>query len=94
MTIDRISSIETIQPNRKPGGLEKTNRALQADTIDISPAAREKGEFYRAMEVVASAPDTRPERVEDIRRKLQDPSYIDDRIIQATADRIIDALWG
>ena len=94
MTIDRIGSIDPIQPGKKPGRANQVNASQGADSISISSKAQEKAELYRIQEVVAAAPGTRAERVAELKEKINDPSYINDRVIGATADKLIDALFG
>ena len=95
MRIDGISgSIDPIQPDKKTGRVGRVNETPKTDTIDISSEAKEKAELYRAREIVAAAPDVRMDRVEEIRLKMNDPAYIDDKVINATADRLIDAFFG
>lgn len=50
----------------------------------------EKSELYQAIELVSSASDVRTSRIAELKAKINDPSYINDTIIQATADRIMD----
>jgi negative regulator of flagellin synthesis FlgM len=94
MTIDRIGSIDPIQPGKKPGGVTQTNKTSRTDSISISQEGMEKSELSRVMAIVAAAPDIRAERVAELKQKINDPSYLNDQVINATADRIIDALWG
>lgn len=89
MTIDRIGSPEPIQPGKKPGPNSRVSQAEKSDSISLSSEAVEKAEFYRALELVASAPDIREDRVAELRQKIDDPAYIEERI-SATADRIMD----
>jgi negative regulator of flagellin synthesis FlgM len=93
MTIDRIGSPEPIQPGKKPGQTSRVAQTERTDSIDLSSEAVEKSELYRMVELAASAPDVREDRIAELRQKINDPSYIDDRIISATADRILD-LFG
>ena len=90
MTIDRIDSIRPIQPEKKAGQSSQVNRSAETDSIALSPGAAEKGELYQAIELVSSAPDVRADRVAELKQKINDPSYINDTIIKATADKIID----
>jgi negative regulator of flagellin synthesis FlgM len=94
MTIDRIGSIDPIQPGKKPGGVSQANKTARTDSISISKEAMEKSELYRVMDMVAATPDIRAERVAELKQKINDPSYLNDQVINATAERIIDALWG
>ena len=94
MTIDRIGSIDPIQPGKKPGRAREAGENRGTDSIDISSAAQEKAELFRVKELVASASDLRAERVAELKEKINDPSYINDKVINATADKILDTLFG
>jgi negative regulator of flagellin synthesis FlgM len=48
------------------------------------------GELYQAVELVSSASDVRADRIEELKRKINDPSYITETLISATADKIMD----
>jgi negative regulator of flagellin synthesis FlgM len=89
MTIDRINPLEPIQPGKKSGRSGQVSKDVKSDSISLSAEAVEKAELYRAMELVSAVDDVRAERIAELRRKIQDPSYINDAIIKATADKII-----
>jgi negative regulator of flagellin synthesis FlgM len=92
MMIDRIGYTEPIQPGKRPGRNEPSARNSTADSISFSPEALEKAEIYRAAALVSSAPDSRAERIAELKAKIDDPSYINDRILEATADKILESL--
>ena len=94
MTIDRIGTIDPIQPGKKPGQVNKVGGTRGADSINISSEAQEKAELLRVRELAAAAPEVRAEKVAELREKINDPSYIDDKVMNATADKLIDALFG
>jgi len=94
MTIDRIGSIDPIQPGKKPGKTSQVNEASKADSISISSAALKKAELLRFQELVSAAPEIRSERIKELKEKINNPSYMDDKVIYATADKLIDALFG
>jgi len=94
MTIDRIGPIDPIQPEKKPGQANKVSRSGGEDSISISSEAQKKAELFRIRELAAAAPEVRSERVAELREKINDPSYIDDKVMNATADKLIDALFG
>ena len=94
MTVDRIGSIDPIQPGKKPEQANKIGGSRGADSISISSEAQEKAELFRIRELAAAAPDVRADRVAELKEKINDPSYIDDRVMNATADKLIDALFG
>jgi negative regulator of flagellin synthesis FlgM len=94
MTVDKIGSIDPIQPGKKPGRANQVRETLKSDSISISSEAVEKAELYRAMELAAAAPDVRAEKVAELKAKINDPSYLNDQVISATADKLIDALFS
>ena len=94
MTIDRIGPIDPIQPGKKPDQANKVSRSGGADSINISSEAQKKAEIFRVRELAAAAPEVRADRVAELKEKINDPSYIDDKVMNATADKLIDALFG
>ncbi|MDR2184765.1 MAG: flagellar biosynthesis anti-sigma factor FlgM [Treponema sp.] len=91
MTIDRIGSIDPMQPGKKSGKSGPAGPSARSDSISLSSEAVEKGELYQAVELAMAAPDMQADRIEELRRKINDPSYINDTILKATADKILDA---
>ncbi|MCL2478220.1 MAG: flagellar biosynthesis anti-sigma factor FlgM [Treponema sp.] len=94
MTIDRVGSIDPVQPDKKPGRANQVNQIPTKDSINISSEAVEKAELFRVKELAAASPEMRNEKVEELKAKINDPSYLNKDVINATADRIIDALFG
>jgi negative regulator of flagellin synthesis FlgM len=94
MTIGRIDSIDPIQPGKKPGRASQASETPKTDSISISSEAAEKAELYRVMELAAAAPEVRTEKVAELKAKINDPSYINEKVLNATADKLIDALFG
>jgi negative regulator of flagellin synthesis FlgM len=90
MTIDRIGPIDPIQPGKKPGQDSRIVRTEKSDSIDLSSEAVEKGELYQTIELVSTSSDVRMDRVAELKQKINDPSYLNDAIITATADKILD----
>jgi negative regulator of flagellin synthesis FlgM len=93
MTINGIGPIDPLQPNKKSGQNNRVNQTIEGDSISLSSEALKKGELYRALELVSAAPDIRVDRIEELKQKINDPSYINDAIINATAGRLMD-IWG
>jgi negative regulator of flagellin synthesis FlgM len=91
MTIDRINPMEPLQPGKKTGRSGEVEKGKQNDSISLSSEAVEKAELYRAIELVAAADDVRADRVAELKAKINDPSYLNDTILRATADRIMSA---
>ncbi len=91
MTIERLGPVDPVQKFNKP---EKVARPVARDTgdsISVSDEARLKAEILGAADEARAIPDIRQERVDEVRRKLEDPSYIDDKVISAVADELMSA---
>jgi negative regulator of flagellin synthesis FlgM len=93
MTIDRVGSIDPIQPGKKPGQTGQVKGSPNADSISISSEAQAKAELFRAQELVSLAPELRAEKVEELKNKINDPSYINDKVISATADKLVETFF-
>jgi negative regulator of flagellin synthesis FlgM len=94
MTIDRVSPIDPIQPGKRPAKTGQVNESPNSDSISISSEALEKAELLRTQELAASAPDVRLERIAELKEKINDPTYINESVINATANKLIDVLFG
>ena len=94
MTIDRVGQIDPIQPGKRPGKTGQVHESPKSDSISISSEAQEKAELLRVQELAAAAPDVRLERVAELREKINDPAYLNDSVVDATANKLIDALFG
>ena len=92
MPIDRIGHVEPISPGKKTGRGERPGGNEKADTINLSAQAVEQAERYQVLELIKSAPDLDEARIVELRQKLEDPSYMNDRVINATADNLLN-VW-
>ncbi len=92
MTIDRLNPIDPIQNPRKSEGPHKVSPGSKGDSIAVSSEAMEKAELFRVIEMVKSAPDVRTDRIAELKAKIDDPAYLDETVLAATADRILDQL--
>ena len=89
--IDRIGSIDPIQNGKKPDRASAALKNSETDAVSLSSEAVEKGDLYRAIELASAAPDSRADRIAELKQRINDPSYINETVVKATADRIIDA---
>jgi negative regulator of flagellin synthesis FlgM len=90
MTIERLGPVD---PLAKFNKTEKTSKQVakeEKDSIVLSEEAKSKAEIYHAAEEVRQSPDVREDRIAEIKAKLEDPTYMDDTIINSVADKIID----
>lgn len=90
MTIDPLGPVD---PVHKPEQTQRTNRSQQVpgkDSISFSEEAKLHGEVHKIAEQVRNAPDVRQDRIEEVRQKLEDPNYIDDKVLNSVADRLME----
>jgi negative regulator of flagellin synthesis FlgM len=91
MTINPISHVDPIPPGKRPGRSDSVAGSDRNDTIDLSAEARERAELYQVVELIKSAPDMDDARIAELREKINDPAYINETVINATADNIMSA---
>lgn len=90
--IDKVSGINPVnnlQSTPKTGA----NKGVKAgsDEIHISDEAKRLSEEFYLGQVADETPDVRAELVEQVRQKIQDPNYLNDATLSATADKILSA---
>jgi len=94
MTVNRISHLEPVPPGKKPGRNEQVGGNNKADTINLSSDALKNAEIYQVVELIKSAPDLDDARIAELRQKINDPAYLNERVINATADNILNAWFA
>lgn len=90
MTVERLGPVDPVSKFNKSDKTSKPVKKDGADSISFSEEARSKGEIYRATEEAKLAPEIRQDRVDEVKKKLQDPNYINDKVIEAVAEQVID----
>jgi negative regulator of flagellin synthesis FlgM len=91
MTIERVGSPDPVsRPNEKKTNIKPTSQT-KSDSINVSDVAKNKAEIYAATENVKLAPDVRADKVAEVKKKLEDPSYIDHKIIEEVAEKILES---
>ncbi|MBN1412186.1 MAG: flagellar biosynthesis anti-sigma factor FlgM [Spirochaetales bacterium] len=90
MTIEKIGSTDPLSNLNKTDKTQKSAKNGKKDTINLSEEAKSKAEIYNATEAAKMAPSIRVDRVEEVKKKLEDPSYINDKLIGDLADKIIE----
>ena len=89
MTVNKIGPVEPISPGKKPGRNEQVGGNDRADTINISEDAIRKAEVYQIVELIKSAPELDEARIVELRQKIDDPNYLNERVLNATANNIL-----
>ncbi|MFP4490457.1 MAG: flagellar biosynthesis anti-sigma factor FlgM [Spirochaetaceae bacterium] len=93
MNIERLGPVEPISKLNKNSKTQKPEKAEQKDSVNISSDAKTMGEVYKVAEQVKAGSDIRWDRVEQVKKNLEDPNYIDNKVVESVADSIID-LFG
>jgi negative regulator of flagellin synthesis FlgM len=94
MTVNRISHVDPIPPGKKPGRSEQAGGNDRADTINLSSDAMKKAEMYQVVELIKAAPEMDEVRIAELRQKINDPSYLNEKVIKSTADNILNAWFA
>ena len=90
--IDKISGVSPINNVQSTKRTNATGSVKQApDEIRVSDEAKALSDAYYLNKVAEETPDVRSELVEQIKLKIQDPDYLNEATIAATADRILSA---
>jgi len=94
MMVNRIGPLEPVPSVKKPGRNDQVGGSDRTDTINLSTEAKGKAEQYQVLELIKSAPELDEVRIAELRQKIDDPAYLNERIINATADKILNAWFA
>jgi len=89
MTVERIGPLDPASNVKKAEKHSKLKSKSDVDSINVSQEARSKAEVFKALETARTASDVRVDRVAEVKRKLQDPSYPSQEVIEKTAEGIL-----
>jgi negative regulator of flagellin synthesis FlgM len=90
MNIERLGPVEPVSKLNKNSKTQKPGKAEQKDSVNISSDAKTMGEVYKITEQVKAGSDIRWDRVEEVKKKLEDPNYINKTVVESVADSIMD----
>ncbi|MEL3905827.1 MAG: flagellar biosynthesis anti-sigma factor FlgM [Treponema sp.] len=90
MTIDRLNGIDPVKPVQPVRKTHKVEAFDKADAVSVSKEARVLSDANIALEAVRNAPDIREDKVAEVAKKLADPSYINNALLELVADKILD----
>ena len=89
MTIEGLGPIDSISKLKKNNKAVSPEQPAKTDTVDVSSEAKNLAELYKASETVKNSADVRLDRIEEVKRKLEDPNYINDSVVDMVADNIM-----
>jgi len=90
MNINGLGPIDPISRQNKNNNISKPAALGEKDSIRISSDAKAMAEVYNATETVKASADVRMDRIEEVREKLKDPSYIDNKVVESVADSVME----
>lgn len=88
MMIDRLGPVD---PLKNLGKAEKARPAVKndsSDSIEVSSEAKSRAEVFAAREAAKNAPEIRMDRVEELKKKINDPAYLAS-VLDGTAEGIM-----
>jgi len=90
MTVERVNVPDPVSKYNKSSKVQKTKGKAQKDSISLSEDAKSKGEIYTATESVKMSPDIRMSRIDEIKKKLSDPTYLTQKVIEELAEKLME----
>ena len=87
--ITNVTPLNNLQNTKRSNNVADSQRA--SDEISVSEEAKAMAEAMYMKQVSEETPDIRQDLVEKIKLKIQDPNYLNDATIAATADQILSA---
>ncbi|MBQ0039765.1 MAG: flagellar biosynthesis anti-sigma factor FlgM [Treponema sp.] len=92
MMIDKVTNVtplNNLQNTKRSNNVANSQRA--SDEISVSDEAKAMAEAMFMKQVSDETPDIRQDLVEQIKLKIQDPNYLNEATLAATADQILSA---
>ena len=90
MTIDRLNGIDPVKPVQPIQRTQRTEVLNKADAVSVSSEALLLSDANISLESLRNAPDIREDKVAEVKKKFEDPSYINNALLELVADRILD----
>jgi len=91
MTVESIGPLDHISKTKKNSKSTRSKSVKHKDSIQLSKEARAKSEIYRAAEIAKQSPNVRLDKVAEAKKKLEDPSYINQHAIEVVAEKILES---
>lgn len=90
MGIDSIGPVDPVHKFDKPEKTSRPQKRAETDSVSLSDEAKFKAELYKATEEVRNSPDVRLDRIAEVKKRLEDPNYIDEKVLGDVAERLMD----
>ena len=90
MTIDGIGPIDPLSRYQKAQNSSRAQKSGGSDSVSFSDEAKIKADLLYTSAEVQNTSDVRADRIAEVKKKLEDPNYIDDKVLGAVAERLMD----
>lgn len=90
MTINKIGSTDPINKPNRANKAQQTAKTSNTESIKVSKSAIDKAELIKTAGLVKNSPDIRTDKIAEIKAKLEDPNYINDKVINSVAEKIME----
>jgi negative regulator of flagellin synthesis FlgM len=90
MTVERLGPVDPVSKYKNASKTPRASYVSGKDSIDVSQEAKAKAELLRAAEIVRAGSDVREDRIAEVKKRLEDPDYVDEAVKGLVADRIMD----
>jgi negative regulator of flagellin synthesis FlgM len=91
MKINGIGPVDPVSNYNKTSRSGKTASKAAGDSINVSDEAMKSADLFAVSEMVKSTPEVRLDRIAEVKAKLEDPDYINDKVVESVADSLMDA---
>jgi len=97
---NKLNKIGKVSESGKREGIDKVSNGSEklSDSVNISDQAKERLENQKALDTVKNQPDIRIDKVNQIKKIIQDGSfeqtYFNDKVFREVADKITDSFLG
>lgn len=90
MKIEKLTKIFDVFNKDKV--VKKTEKIVRKDSISISDEAKLLAEVNKYKDVIKKLPDVRADKVEEIKAKLKDDSYMSQEVYKSVAEKLSEFL--
>ena len=91
MIIDRLGGLEPLKNVQKPQKPVQQAPKQVGDTVSVSQEAKAMADAYYLNEIAKATPDIRADLVAEVKEKIKDSSYINEMLIDSTANKIMES---
>ncbi len=93
MTIEKINGVDKIFNNKEIKPVKKNDKVDKSDSIEISDRAKELALREKYIKMIKESPEIdNSKRIEELKKKISEPDYITQKLIDDIARRIAESL--